>query len=107
MVESKNAVRVGPADDPTVDPAQFAMASYERTVAENAEYGSIVGDPVTVIPELDEDGDPKTTFSYNLDATVTGDDDYFMIDDHGQIRVKAVDFPDPIPAGVIDGLRRH
>lgn len=100
---SKNAVRVGPDDPTTTDPPVFAMSSYNRTVVENAEAGSIVGDPVRVVPELDEDGDPKTTFSYNLDATVTGDDDYFSIGTTtGQIRVKAVDFPDPVPADVME-----
>ena len=103
MAVSKNAVRVGPDPDPTVDPPQFAMSSNDRMVVENAEAESIVGDPVRVVPELDDDGDPKTTFSYDLKATVTGDNDYFYIGTTtGQIRVKAVDFPDPVPADVME-----
>lgn len=103
MVPSKNAVRVGPAPGVTVDPPQFAMSSYDRMVVENAEAMSIVGEPVRVEPELDEDGDPKTTFSYDLKATITGDDDYFSIGTTtGQIRVKAVEFPDPVPANVTE-----
>ena len=89
-VTSKNAVRVGPTSPDETDPLLFAMSSYDRMVVENAEVGTIVGDPVRV----DESGD----FEYNLEATITGDDDYFSIDNHGQIRVKEVDFPDPIPA---------
>ena len=50
MVTSVNAVRVGPTPDATDDPPQFAMASYDRMVAENAEVGSIVGDPVQAVP---------------------------------------------------------
>ena len=103
MEESENAVRVGPDPTGTVDAPVFARSSNDRMVVENAEAGSIVGDPVRVVPELDDDGDPKTTFSYSLDDTITGDDDYFSIDEAtGQIRVKAVDFPDPVPADVIE-----
>ena len=103
MVTSDNAVRVGPDPDPTDDPPQFAMSSYDRMVVENAETDSIVGDPVRVVPELDDDGNPKTAFLYDLDATVTGDDDYFSIDTTtGQIRVNAVGFPDPVPADVME-----
>ena len=98
MVTSANAVRVGPTDPTEVGAPQFAMSSYDRKVVENAEVGTIVGDPVKVNPELDKDGNPITTFEYDLLATITGSDDYFMIDDHGQIRVKEVGFPDPIPA---------
>ena len=102
---SKNAVRVGPTDPDTDDPPQFAMADYDRTVVENAEVGTIVGDPVQAVPELDDKGKVKTDFTYDLDATVTGDDSYFTIDtDSGQIRVGEVDFPDPLPAGVSDVL---
>ena len=90
MVTSMHAVRVGPTDPDETDPLQFAMSSYDRMVAENTEVGTIVGDPVRV----DEDG----SFEYNLEATITGADDYFSIDDYGQIRVKEVGFPDPIPA---------
>ena len=60
MATSENAVRVNPTPGVTVDAPQFAMSSYDRTVVENAEATSIVGDPVRVVPELDDDGDPKT-----------------------------------------------
>ena len=103
MATSKNAVRVNPTPGATVDAPQFAMSSYDRMVVENAEAASIVGDPVRVVPELDADGAPKTTFSYDLSATISGDDDYFSIGTTtGQIRVKSVDFPDPVPADVIE-----
>ncbi len=103
METSKNAVRVNPTPGVTVDAPQFAMSSFDRAVVENAEYGSIVGDPVRVVPELDSDGDPKTTFSYDLTATISGDDDYFYIDTAtGQIRVRSVDFPDPVPSEVTE-----
>ena len=102
MATSENAVRVNPTPGVTVDAPQFAMSSYDRAVVENAEAESIVGDPVRVVPELDDDGDPKTTFSYDLTATISGDDDYFSVGTStGQIRVKSVDFPDPVPADVI------
>ena len=98
---SKNAVRVGPTDPETDGPPQFAMANYDRMVVENAEVGTIVGDPVQAVPELDDKGKVKTDFKYDIDATVTGDDSYFTIDtDSGQIRVGEVDFPDPVPAEV-------
>ena len=103
MVTSKNAVRVSPVDPEAVDAPEFSSASYDRMVVENAEVGSIVGPPVQVMPELNKDGEPETTFTYDLKATVTGDDDNFDIDeDSGQIRVKAVGFDvDALPAGVI------
>ena len=87
MVTSKNAVRVerALAGDPG-DPV-FADAPYEREVAENAEIGSIVGDPVQVESET------GVTFAYNLNATISGDDDYFTIDNYGQIRVGGGELP--------------
>ena len=92
MVTSDNAVRVGPTDPTEVGAPQFAMSRYDRMVVENAEVGTIVGDPVRVEPEKD------VTFKYDLEATITGADDFFEIDNHGQIRVKEVEFWDPIPA---------
>ena len=95
MVTSKSAVRVAPGPPgQSTDPA-FEIASYERTVAENAEVGSIVGEPVMVMFEKD------ITFGYSLDDTETNDNNYFMIDSYGQIRVMEVNFPDPLPNGVI------
>ena len=92
---SQNAVRVAPGDPgQSTDPA-FEIASYERTVAENAEVRSIVGAPITVVAEK------EITFEYSLVDTETNDDNYFMIDSYGQIRVKEVNFPDPLPDGVI------
>ena len=101
MVTSDYAVKVEPDDSDRVYAPEFAVPTYERLVVENAEVGTIVGDPVQANPELDDRGNPKTTFIYDLDATVTGADRYFSIDaDSGQIRVRAVDFPSPLPAGV-------
>ena len=96
-VISKNAVRVEPGGTTDREAPQFSAPSYDRTVAENAETDSIVGDAVRVNSEKD------ITFTYDLKATVTGDDDYFDIDeDSGQIRVGEVLFPAPLPAGVMD-----
>ena len=101
MVTSDYAVKAEPDDSDRVYAPEFAEPTYERLVVENAEVGTIVGDPVQANPELDDRGNPKTTFIYDLDATVTGADRYFSIDaDSGQIRVRAVDFPSPLPAGV-------
>ena len=101
MMTSANAVRVetpGPGDP---DAPAFSAASYDRTVTENAETRSIVGNAVQAVPELDDKGNPETFFTYKLDATISGDDDYFTIDRaSGQIRVGEVGFPNPIPAGI-------
>ena len=100
-VVSKNAVRVPLGEDPDVDAPEFAASSVDRMVAENAETDTIVGYPVTAVPELDDDGNVVTTFNYTLEDTVTGDDSFFIInEDTGQIRVRSVDFADPTPAGV-------
>ena len=101
MVTSDYAVRVDAETSETAGPPEFRSDNFERTVVENAEVGTIAGGPVSVAPELDAEGNPKTVFKYDLDATVTGDDRYFTIDaDSGQIRVGEVDFPSPLPAGV-------
>ena len=101
MKTSANAVRVAPTDPSEVMAPEFASNSFDRMVAENAEVRSIVGDPIQVVPELDDKGKPKTAFSYDIDASITGDEDFFTIDpDSGQIRVGEVEFPDPIPAEV-------
>ena len=103
MVESKNAVRVAPGGATEVEAPQFSAPSYDRTVAENAETGSIVGDAVQAVEELDDDGEITTTFKYGLEDTISGDDSFFTINfDTGQIRVGEVSFPAPLPAGVID-----
>ena len=101
MTVSANAVRIAPTAPGEVDAPEFAASSFNRTVAENSEVRSIVGNPVQVVPELDENGRLKTTFSYDIGATITGDEEYFTMDpDSGQIRVGEVAFPDPLPAGV-------
>ena len=80
---------------------EFASNSFDRMVAENAEVRTIVGEPIQVVPELDDKGKTKTAFTYDIKASITGDEDFFTIDlDSGQIRVGEVDFPDPIPAEV-------
>ncbi len=100
-VVSKNAVRVPLGEDPEVGAPEFAASSFDRMVAENAETDTIVGYPVTAVPELDDDGNVVTTFEYTLEDTVSGDDAYFRIDQEtGQIRVRSVAFADPTPAGV-------
>ena len=84
-VTSKFAVRVAPGDTPEQTDLAFPMESYELTLVENAEVGSIVDagdDPIRV-------GGSAT---YDLDATETNDDDYFTIDKYGQIRVGEIDF---------------
>ena len=96
VVVSANAVRV-PPDTPReeTDP-QFAMASYELGVSENAERGSLVGYPVAVTAEAGK------SFNYTLEDSITGDEAYFVIaTTTGQIRVVADAFPDPIPADKI------
>ena len=46
-------------------------------------------------------------YRYDLDATVTNDNTYFyIVTTTGQIRVGSVDFPNPIPAAVIDNTGR-
>ena len=108
MATSDYAVRADP-DGSANDTGEMVFPSQdmERSVAENAEAGTIVGAPVQVVPELDEDGNPKSTFRYDLEDTPTGDDRYFTIDaDSGQIRVGEVGFPpqtavdmSPVPGG--------
>ena len=85
---SKNAVGVNPKTSETL---KFSADSYDRTVAENSEVGSVVGDPVRI---------DENDITYSLSDTTSGDDDYFTIDANtGQIRVGKVDFPSPIPTG--------
>ena len=91
---SKNAVRVSPTDPDKDTAPVFSAASYDRTVAENSEVGSVVGDPIRVAE--------KGSFTYSLKDTTSGDDSYFTVDSTGQIRVDKVDFPSPVPAGVDD-----
>ena len=95
VVVSANAVRVPPDTPKAETDPQFAMDSYGLTVSENAEKGSLVGYPVTVKTEA------GTSFDYTLEDSITGDEAYFVIaTTTGQIRVAAVDFPDPIPASM-------
>ena len=85
-VTSKYAVRVAPGGPPEQTTPEFAMASYEMMLAENAEVGSIVGPPL--YGQVTGGG----TFEFSLDATETDDNNYFIIDPYGQIRVKEIDF---------------
>ena len=64
----------------TIRCARNSPPSFDRTVTENAETGSIVGNAVQAVPELDDDGEITTTFEYSLEDTISGDDDYFTID---------------------------
>ena len=101
MAVSANAVRIAPTDPTAVDAPEFAASSFDRTVAENAEVRTIVGAPIQVIPELDDKGNLKTTFKYDILATITGDEEYFTIDEaSGQIRVGEVNFPNPVSSEV-------
>ena len=93
MATSANAVRVGPGDPPPTAAVQFSAASYERMVVENAEVNSIVGFPIMATGAM--------PLKYDLDATETNDDAYFTVDNHGQIRVGEVAFPDVLAAGVM------
>ena len=83
-ITSKYAVRVGPGGTPDQPDMAFAMESYEFMLAENAEVESIVGMPVRATG--------AGRISYDLNATETDDDNYFMIGPYGQIRVKGIDF---------------
>ena len=87
-VTSKNAVRV--SDDTPDDVPVFGEAPYERSVAENAETGSIVGIPVTASYD-----DELEYFIRNADAN---DNVHFDIDlMSGQIRVDSRGVPSPTP----------
>ena len=80
MVTSDYAVRVDTDTSERGHPPEFAKSTFDRQVVENAEAGTIVGDPVQPVPELDDEGNPKTAFKYDLDATVTYANRYFTID---------------------------
>ena len=95
MVTSAFAVRVEPGPPSEVTDPEFSAAPYERMVAENAEVGSLVGEPV--LAEMEK----GVKFKYDLGATETNDNNYFTIDNYGQIRVGEVEYPSPIPAGII------
>ena len=96
-VVSDNAVRIDPGTEKDVMAPEFAQSTFELMVVENAQTDSLVGAPVRVEPEK------QKSFTYDLDSTVTNDDDYFYIaTTTGQIRVGMVDFPNPVPGTVID-----
>ena len=95
MATSAFAVRVEPGPPGVVMPPEFSAASYERMVMENAEVGTLVGGPVLALAET------GVTFNYDLDATETNDNNYFTINEYGQIRVGEVAFPSLIPATII------
>ena len=94
MATSAFAVREDPTTPPPVMAPEFAESSYEVTVMENAEVGSIVGMPIRATG--------ANVFTYDLESTETNDNSYFTIDEnYGQIRVGEVDFPSVIPATII------
>ena len=98
MASTEKAVRVPdapPGDDDTGDPTMapvFDPGSYTGTVYENSEVGSLV--TMSAMVSASNRG------VLNLDPTDSEDNKLFMIDQHGQIRVGEVDFPDPLPVGV-------
>ena len=96
MATSAFAVRVEPGTPDEVTDAEFGESSYERMVAENAEVGTLVGEPIPGPSDSD-----SATYTYDLDATATNDNDFFTIDVHRQIRVSEVAFPSPIDPNII------
>ena len=95
MATSAFAVRVEPGTPGVVMDPEFSTASYERMVMENAEVGTLVGEPILAEAEM------GVTFEYDLEATETNDNNYFTIDNYGQIRVGEVAFPSVIPPTII------
>ena len=98
MVTTEKAVRASDADPGTTDPdapptpPTFDPGSYTGTVYENSEVGSLVA--MSKMVSAGEDQELKL-----LEAD-SDDNKYFMIDEHGQIRVGEVPYPDPLPTGV-------
>ena len=96
MATTGKAVRVGEADtpDPTTDlePSApvFSPVSYTGTVYENSEVRSLV-----MMSAMVSAGEDQELMLDPLD----GDNKYFTIDQHGQIRVGEMDFPAPLPTG--------
>ena len=96
MATSAFAVRVEPGAPDEVTDAEFGESSYERMVAENAEVGTLVGEPIPGPTDTD-----SKTYAYDLNSTVTSDNDFFTIDEYGQIRVGEVAFSSPIDPNII------
>ena len=105
MEATDKAVRV--ADDgtgtlepevPTSAPA-FDPGSYTGTVYENSEVGSLVMMSAAV-SAMSGDGEEAVPGGLMLDPLDSDDNKFFDIDEHGQIRVGDVPFPDPLPTRV-------
>ena len=99
MATTEKAVRVKEPDPTTTEPDTgpsapvFSPVSYTGTVYENSEVGSLV-----MMSTMVSAGEDQELMLDPLD----GDNKYFAIDRHGQIRVGEVDFPAPLPTGVED-----
>ena len=99
MATTEKAVRVGETDTtgppPDLEPSApvFSPVSYTGTVYENSEVGSLV-----MMSAMVSAGEDQELMLDPLD----GDNKYFTIDQHGQIRVGEIDFPAPLPTGVED-----
>ena len=83
----------GPPPDPEPSAPVFSPVSYTGTVYENSEVGSLV-----MMSAMVSAGEDQELMLDLLD----GDNRYFTIDPHGQIRVGEMDFPAPLPTGVED-----
>ena len=95
VATSAFAVRRDPDPVAPVMPPAYEEPSYERMVAENAEVGTLVGKPIRA---EDESG---ATLEYDLSVTETNDNNYFTIDNYGQIRVGEVEYPSVLSPGII------
>ena len=99
MATTEKAVRVGKPDTtgppPDLDPPApvFSPVSYTGTVYENSEVDSLV-----MMSAMVSAGEDQKLMLDPLD----GDNRYFTIDPHGQIRVREMDFPATLPTGVED-----
>ena len=101
MVTTEKAVRASDDEPGTTDPGAtptpptFDPGSYTGTVYENSEVGSLVAmsDMVSAMS-----GEMAQTLM--LDPQDSDDNKFFTIDEHGQIRVGEVPYPDPLPTGV-------
>ena len=97
MATTDKAVRVSGPVPETTDPSGLPSApvfdpgSYTGTVYENSEVGSLVMMSSAV---------SATSGGLMLDPLDSDDNKFFDIDEHGQIRVGEVPFPDPLPTRV-------
>ena len=105
MATTEKAVRApdtgDPTTDPTVDPdpPTFDPGSYTGTVAENSEVGSLV----TMSAMVDAGDAGEDHQGLMLLTADSEDNQYFTIDEYGQIRVGEVEFDAAnLPIGVQD-----